>query len=412
MPGRGRKVLQNPNSKIQNSMSSPKKQNNDIEKFFRQHQKEVIEKTEANLSPFATRSEQAYRNKSEPADSRSPFALDRDRILYSGAFRRYSGKTQVIYFASQLDEMLSSRSIHTLSVAQVSRSIGKFLGLNQDLIEAIALSHDLGHSPFGHDGEKYLSEQCKDHDIGEYHHHIQSLHIVDHIAKHGKGLNLTFQVRDGILSHDGEVHDRKLTLQEDKNEQDLTNYIDQRKSGVEVEMLPSTMEGCVVRISDTIAYIGQDIEDAIRIGLIKRSDIPEDLRKNLGSTNGEIIDTLVKDVVYNSIEQPYICFSKEVSDQLYRLKKFNYEYIYHSRLLKKNQMKIENGFKTLFDIFLKDVTGNNHDSRVFKQFLHPKAKRYIEATSPAEKVRDFISGMTDRYFVETLQELVLPHISL
>ena len=393
-------------------MSTFKNQNGKIKNFLRLHQKAVIKKTEANLSPFATRSEKAYRNKSEPADPRSPFALDRDRILYSGAFRRYSGKTQVIYFASQLDEMLSSRSIHTLSVAQVSRTIGKFLGLNEDLIEAVALSHDLGHSPFGHDGEKYLSGLCKDHGIGEYHHHIQSLHIVDHIAKHGKGLNLTFQVRDGILSHDGEVHDQKLTLQQDKNEQDLRNYIHQRKSGIEVEMLPATMEGCVVRISDTIAYIGQDIEDAIRIGLIKRTDIPENLRKNLGSTNGEIIDTLVKDVVFNSIDQPYICFSKEVSDQLYRLKKFNYEYIYHSTRLKKNQMKIESGFKTLFDIFLKDVTENNRDSRIFRHFLSSKAKKYLEATNHAEKVRDFISGMTDRYFVEALQELVLPHISL
>jgi dGTPase len=393
-------------------LNTPKKQNSKIEKFFRQHQIAVIEKTESNLSPFATRSEQAFRNRHETGDPRSPFALDRDRILYSGAFRRYSGKTQVIYFASQLDEMLSSRSIHTLSVAQVSRTIGKFLGLNQDLIEAIALSHDLGHSPFGHDGEKYLSDQCKDHEIGEYHHHIQSLHIVDYIAKHGKGLNLTFQVRDGILSHDGEVHNQKLTLQKDKTEQDLIKYIDRRKSGVEIEMMPSTMEGCAVRISDTIAYIGQDIEDAIRIGLIKRSDIPEDLRKNLGSTNGEIINTLVKDVVYNSVDQPYICFSKEVSDLLYRLKNFNYEYIYHSKFLKKNQIKIENGFKTLFDIFLKDVNQNKRDSRIFKQFLYPKAKRYLESTNPAEKVRDFVSGMTDRYFVEALQDLVLPHISL
>jgi dGTPase len=176
--------------------------------------------------------------------------------------------------------------------------------------------------------------------------------------------------------------------------------------------MPSTLEGCVVRISDTIAYIGQDIEDAIRIGLIKRSDIPPDLRKNLGSTNGEIIDTLVKDVVYHSIDQSYICFSEKVSDQLLRLKKFNYQYIYHSKLLKKNQMKIEQGFKALFGIFLKDVEENNAESRIFKHFLNPKAEGYLELTSPAEKVRDFISGMTDRYFVEALQDTMLPHISL
>ena len=212
-------------------MSSAKKPKDRIEDFFRKHQKAFIEKTEANLSRFATRSEQATRSKPEPSDPRSPFALDRDRILYSGAFRRYSGKTQVIYFASQLDEMLSSRSIHTLSVAQVSRTIGKFLGLNQDLIEAIALSHDLGHSPFGHDGEKFLSKLCQAHGIGEYHHHIQSLHIVDQVAKHGRGLNLTFQVRDGILSHDGEVHDQILRPKSKKTERDLVQYIQKKKHG-------------------------------------------------------------------------------------------------------------------------------------------------------------------------------------
>ncbi len=393
-------------------MSSAKKSKTRIEDFFRKHQKAFIEKTEANLSRFATRSEQARRNNPEPSDPRSPFALDRDRILYSGAFRRYSGKTQVIYFASQLDEMLSSRSIHTLSVAQVSRTIGKFLGLNQDLIEAIALSHDLGHSPFGHDGEKFLSKLCQAHGIGEYHHHIQSLHIVDRIAKHGKGLNLTFQVRDGILSHDGEVHNQILRPNRKKTEQDLSQYIQKRKQGKDIEMMPSTLEGCVVRISDTIAYIGQDIEDAIRIGLIRRSDIPQDLRKNLGSTNGEIIDTLVKDVVYNSLDKPHICFSTEVSDQLFRLKKFNYQQIYRSKHLKKNQIKVESGFRILFGTFLKDVGKNNKDSRIYRHFLKSKDKAYIEITSDSEKIRDFIAGMTDRYFVEAMQELVIPHISL
>ena len=393
-------------------MGSVNKQKRQIEHFFRKHQKAFIEKNEANLSPYATRSEQATRRKSEPSDPRSPFALDRDRILYSGAFRRYSGKTQVIYFASQLDEMLSSRSIHTLSVAQVSRTLGKFLGLNQDLIEAIALSHDLGHSPFGHDGEKYLSKLCQAHGIGEYHHHIQSLHIVDQIAKHGKGLNLTFQVRDGILSHDGEVHNQILKPKHKKTEQDLVRYIQKRKRGQDLEMMPLTLEGCAVRISDTIAYIGQDIEDAIRISLIKRSDIPLDIRKSLGSTNGEIIDTLVKDVIYNSIDKPYICFSPEISDQLFRLKKFNYKYIYRSKHLKKNQRKIENGFRLLFEIFLSDVEKYNRESRIYHHFLKSKDKTYLELTSPAEKVRDFIAGMTDRYFVEAMQAVVIPHISL
>lgn len=384
----------------------------EIDEFFRNLQKNVIDKTEANLSDYAVRSGDAVRIHLETEDPRSPFALDRDRILYSGAFRRYSGKTQVIYFASQLDEMLSSRSIHTLSVAQVSRTIGRFLGLNQDLIEAIALAHDLGHSPFGHDGEKFLSEVCEKQGIGQYHHHIQSLHIVDHLAKHGRGLNLTFQVRDGILSHDGEVHDQKLQPVPDKTEGDLQQYIQQRKAGKDVEMMPATLEGCVVRISDTIAYIGQDIEDAIRIGLIKREDIPQDIRSELGSTNGEIIDTLVKDVVFNSLDKPFIRFSQEISNLLLRLKKFNYQAIYYSKHLKRDHDKIKRGFNLLFHVFLNDLMTGNKSSRIYKQFLRSKHESYLSFTNNAEKVRDFIGGMTDRYFVEALKDIVIPEVSL
>jgi dGTPase len=380
--------------------------------FFQNLQTELINRTEINLSPYATKSTAATRNLKEVNDARSPFSLDRDRILYSGAFRRYSGKTQVIYFASQLNEMLSSRSIHTLSVSQVARTIGNFLALNEDLIEAIALAHDLGHAPFGHDGEKFLSDLCVANDIGEYHHHIQSLHIVDNIAKDGKGLNLSLQVRDGILSHDGEVHDQILKPVLTKTNDDLIKYIRMRKEGKEIEMMPMTLEGCVVRISDTIAYIGQDIEDAIRIGLIRRSDIPEDLMKSLGSTNGEIIDTLVKDVVYHSINKPYISFGKEVSDQLLRLKDFNYQNIYLNSGLKREDEKIKRGFVILFEIFLNDLKNDKKESKIFKHFLNTKNKQYLDKYNHAGKVRDFIGGMTDRYFVETLKEMVIPHIEL
>ena len=384
----------------------------EMEQFFAEITHKVVEENERMLSPYATRSREAVRRFPEPPDPRSPFALDRDRILYSGAFRRYAGKTQVIYFASLLDEMLTSRIIHTLSVSQVARTIGKFLGLNQELIDAIALSHDLGHSPFGHDGEKFLSRICEAHGIGPYHHHIQSLHIVDHVAKKGRGLNLTIQVRDGILSHDGEVHNQKLVPQRNKTETDLQEYIRLRKSGQYVDMMPMTLEGCVMRISDTIAYIGQDIEDAIRIGLIRRDDIPRELQETLGRTNGEIMDTLIKDVIYNSYGKPYICFSSEISQALLALKKFNYERIYLNKQLKRDHEKIERGFATLFEIFYTDLRNGNKQSRIFRDFLETKDKHYLEVTNDAEKVRDFIGGMTDRYFVEVLQELTIPTMKL
>jgi len=387
-------------------------QKKEVDKFFSEIYNKITHQSENDLSPFATLSKEAIRLHPEPDDPRAPFALDRDRILYSGAFRRYSGKTQVIYFASQLDEMLTSRIIHTLSVAQVARTIGKFLRLNEELIEAIALSHDLGHSPFGHDGEKVLSQICENYGIGQYHHHIQSLHIVDSVAKKGRGLNLTLQVRDGILSHDGEVHNRRLKPNKKKTENELKEYIRTRKSGEYVDMMPMTLEGCVMRISDTVAYIGQDIEDAIRIGIIKRNDIPADLRKQVGSTNGEIMNTLIKDVIFNSYEKGYMSFSKEISRALLKLKEFNYEKIYLNKNLKREYEKIIHGFEILFRLFLKDLKEGKKSSRIYRHFLETKHRDYLENTNNAEKVRDFIAGMTDRYYVEVLQDLTIPKMNL
>jgi dGTPase len=365
------------------------------------------------LSPYATPNEKAIRKFPEEEERfRPPFALDRDRIIYSGAFRRYTGKTQVVYFASVLDEQLTSRSIHTLSVAQVARTIGRLLNLNPDLIEAIALGHDLGHPPFGHDGEKYLSDVSESYDLGQFHHNLQSLRIVDVISKKGTGLNLTFQVREGLLSHDGEVHDQILEPEGDKTETDLDLYIQGRESGREMPIKPMTLEGCVVRITDTIAYIGQDIEDAIRLGLIRREQLPAESTEVLGDNNGRIIETLVKDVVEHSYRKNYVCFSPGVSEALYLLKKFNYSYIYRSDKLKVNHERIYKGFKILFDLFIEDVNKQNNESAIYTDFLYDKSEKYLEETPPALKVRDYISGMTDRYFADILKKMVVPDITL
>ena len=365
------------------------------------------------LSPFATPNDKAIRK--YPDDEtrfRPPFALDRDRIIYSGAFRRYTGKTQVVYFASMLDEQLTSRSIHTLCVAQVARTIGRLLNLNLDLIEAIALGHDLGHPPFGHDGEKYLSEVSESYDLGQFHHNVQSLRIVDVISKKGTGLNLTFQVREGLLSHDGEVHDQKLEPNSEKSEADLIDFVRAKESGEEMQIKPMTLEGCVVRITDTIAYIGQDIEDAIRLGLINRAELPKNSTEVLGNNNGKIIETLVKDVVENSYGENYVCFSPSVSDALYQLKKFNYSYIYKSKNLKVNHERINKGFKILFDQFYDDVNQQRGESTIYRDFLADKSEKYLDGTRPALKVRDYISGMTDRYFADILKKMVVPDITL
>jgi dGTPase len=373
-----------------------------------------VSQTEAQrLSPYATGDSAAVRLFPEKKNSfRPPFALDRDRIIYSGAFRRYTGKTQVVYFASMLDEQLSSRSLHTLSVAQIARTIGRLLRLNLDLIEAIALGHDLGHPPFGHDGEKYLSQVSEKYGLGQFHHNIQSLRVVDFISKKGEGLNLTLQVREGLLSHDGEVHDQKLIPEPQRSETDIRNYIRTREGGQETVLIPMTLEGCVVRFSDTIAYIGQDIEDAIRLGLIKRTALPVECVKVLGENNGAIIESLVQDVVETSFENNYISFSKNVSEALYRLKQFNYEYIYKSNKLKINHERIAKGFEILFAQFLQDLEKENSSSPVYRDFLRKKSKKYLDQTIPTLIVRDYLSGMTDRYFTKVLQDLVIPEISL
>ena len=375
--------------------------------------RDVNEINESGLSKYATRNRDARRQNVEAKENfRPPFALDRDRIIYSAAFRRYTGKTQVVYFASMLDEQLSSRSIHTLSVAQIARTIGRLLCLNVDLIEAIALGHDLGHPPFGHDGETYLSDVSQRYNIGHFHHNIQSLRVVDVISKSGNGLNLTLQVREGLLSHDGEVHDRKIIPDPDCHEEKLLEYISARERGETVNIIPMTLESCVVRMTDTIAYIGQDIEDAIRLGLISREQLPVKATDVLGNENGEIIEILVKDVVEQSYGQNYISYSKKISDALLILKNFNYEYIYRSEKLKVNHQRIAHGFDFLFSHFMEDIKKKRTESPIYRDFLRGKSDAYLNTCSSALQVRDYIAGMTDRYFTYVLQALVVPEISL
>ena len=374
--------------------------------------REIDLREDTLLSPYAVKNSQAYRTgKEKESHYRPPFALDRDRIFYSGAFRRYTGKTQVIYFVSLLDEQLTSRSLHTLSVAQIAKTIGRLLSLNIDLIEAIALGHDLGHPPFGHDGEQFLSKISVKHGIGQFHHNLQSLRVVDIIAKKGNGLNLTFQTRDGILSHNGEVDDQGLEPNPDKKEKDLIEFCRALIDGKNVDMQPATLEGCVVRLTDTIAYIGQDIEDAIRIGLIKRNELPSDATKVLGDSNGQIIENLVNDVVRTSHGKNFIGFSSKIYQALFLLKKYNYQAIYKSPKLKVNHRRIERGFEILFDHFLQVLKEKDKNSEIYSHFLNSKSDTFCRNNPDEIIVRDFLAGMTDRYFTEVLENLIVPQMA-
>ena len=384
---------------------------------------EIYEKanmTVYSLSEYACKDSDAVRKIPDQTKGfRSPYALDRDRILYSGAYRRYHGKTQVFSFTNMIDEEMTNRNLHTTYVSQISRTIGKILGLNLELIEAIALGHDLGHTPFGHEGERSLSKVCKKHGIGEFHHNIESLHIVDHISNKGDGLNLTLQVRDGIISHDGESFSTIIKPDRGKTENDILDYIERKKLSYDIlttlemfenieDMMPLTLEGCVVRISDTIAYIGSDIEDAIRYHFLERDDLPADCVQKLGDTNSKIIDSLVRSVVHSSYGNDYVCFDEETSYYMTKLKKFNYDRIYSDERVKKANPKIDKCMELLFDKYIYDIENENTDSRIFKHFLDNKKEKYIQAFSNAEKVRDFIATMTDRYFNEEVKDFLLP----
>jgi len=378
------------------------------EKYLEEIFYKTMQDEEQHFSPFATKNSDAYRTRLEYKKGlKVPFAIDRDRILYSGAYRRYQGKTQVVYFSNLFDEEMSNRSLHTTYVSQIARSIGKNLHLNIELIEAIALGHDLGHPPFGHDGEEVLNECCLKHNIGRFHHNVESLHIVDNISNGGRGLNLTFQVRDGIISHDGEVHDEKLQPNQGKTEADIQRFIQEMKEK-DTTTLPGTLEGCVVRISDTIAYIGQDIEDAIRLGFLTRDELPKDAVQILGSTNDAIMNSLIASVVVNSYGNDYVTFDKKTSDALYKLKKFNYRKIYTHPKIKEEKQIIQRGMRILFEKYLSDLSNNKKDSKIFHQFLNHKNKEYRSNYSEPEKVRDFIATMTDRYFNQELKDYLIP----
>lgn len=372
-------------------------------------QMEILQKEDSNLSPFAAKNCDAHRKIPIEHPLRGPFARDRDHILYSGSFRRYIGKTQVIYNAASFDEQLANRSIHTLQVSQIARSIGKVLGLNLDLIEAIALGHDLGHSPFGHDGERFLQEIALEHKLSPFFHNIHSLRVVDVLSDANRGMNLTFQVRDGIISHDGEVNEVSVQPVKNKSEEDIQDYIRQKKEGEHALTFPGTLEGCLVRITDSISYIGQDFEDAVRIGLIKKKDMPGKVKKTLGENNSEIINTLVQDIIFQSYGRNEIKYSPSIAQCVFQLKNFNLEVIYENKILKRERGKIREAFFFLFEHFREDIKKGNYNSIVFQEWIwnrgEDRGTKYLSDYSPEEVVIDYLASMTDRYFLNAYTNL-------
>lgn len=317
------------------------------------------------LGSFATFADQTLgRDREEPqCDIRTDFQRDRDRILHCKAFRRLKQKTQV--FLAPEGDHYRTRLTHTLEVAQNARTIARALLLNEDLTEAIALGHDLGHTPFGHAGERALNRITEEY--GGFHHNEQSVRVVERLEKDGKGLNLTKEVRDGILNH-------------------------------QTSLTPMTLEGKIVRLSDKIAYINSDIDDAIRAGIIQEKEIPRALTDILGNTTNERLNTLVHDIVHNSEGKDDICMSPAVERAMFDLRKFLFATVYTNPVAKGEERKVIHMIEQLYEYYI------HRSDRMPEEFQ----MLIQEGESTQRVVCDYIACMSDRFSVNLYKEIMIP----
>ena len=315
------------------------------------------------LSPYASHSTDSKGRvrPEEQCDIRPVFQRDRDRIIHCKAFRRLKDKTQV--FLSPEGDHYRTRLTHTLEVSQNARTIAKALRLNEELVEAIALGHDLGHTPFGHAGERALNRICP---LG-FEHSLQSVRTVDRLEKDGRGLNLTYEVRDGILNHQ--------TIGK-----------------------PHTLEGKIVRFSDKIAYIHHDMDDAVRAGILKESDVPREIRDVIGSTAGDRLDHFIHDIVTSSMEKNDILMSERTHAAMQSMREFMFENVYQNPIAKSEETKAERLMETLYRHFLK------HIDDMPEEFLN-----LLSEGEPKEQVVcDYVGAMTDRFAIATYERIYIP----
>lgn len=314
------------------------------------------------LSPYACRSSETRGRKRpmEPCTIRTDFQRDRDRIIHCKSFRRLKYKTQV--FLSPSGDHYRTRLTHTLEVSQIARTIARALRLNEDLTEAIALGHDLGHTPFGHSGEAVLARLLK----GGFEHNEQSLRVVEKLENDGKGLNLTYEVRDGIRNH--------------------------KKCGT-----PCTLEGEVVSLSDRIAYINHDIDDAVRAGVLTDAMLPADCLEELGATHGRRLDTMVLDVVHTSLGQEHVRMSERIGALTDKLRDFMFETVYFNKVAKAEENKAAHLVEVLYNYYLERP-----------ELLPDEFLMHLKSDGAARVTADFIAGMTDRYAIADYERLFVP----
>ena len=306
--------------------------------------REQLKKRQNLLSEYACHDDEAIRFKPFKEDYRPPFWHDIDRIIYNLSYSRYSDKTQVFSFKD--NDHISKRMTHVQLVSKVARTLGRMLNLNEDLIEAAALGHDIGHTPLGHLGEKILNDISM-RELNEYFkHNVQGVRTYMEIDRDGLGSNLTLQVLDAVLCHNGEMVSGEYYPKKKSKEDFIKEYNESyRDKSISKKLIPMTLEGCVVRISDIIAYIGRDIEDAIMIGAFSRDQIPENIKRVLGDNNSDIIANINDDIINNSYGKPYIKMSDDVYRAIVELKKFNYENIYSKANTKEQIKEYEKKFR-------------------------------------------------------------------
>ena len=317
----------------------------------------------ATLSPFATKSVETKGRirLEEPCNLRTDFQRDRDRILHCKSFRRLAHKTQV--FISPEGDHYRTRLTHTLEVAQIARTLARALNLNEDLTEAIALGHDLGHTPFGHTGEHVLQQLTS----GEFSHNKHSLRVVEVLENNGQGLNLTFEVRDGILNHP--------------------------TSG-----MPSTLEGKVVQLSDKIAYINHDIDDALRGKVLSGEELPSACIEVLGGTSDERLNRIIQDIVSESDMKKDIIMSPAIKEAFYNMREFLFKHVYVGSVAKNQEGKAQRVVSELYQYYM------NH----LEELPEGNRERLGLGDSERQIVCDYIAGMTDRYAINAYRELFFP----
>lgn len=371
----------------------PSKEEKNISLNIR-HYRDLAEAKEREvLFAKAAFSKDHHRFFGSESDHRLPYKRDVDRIIHSKAYARYADKTQVVYLVD--NDHITHRSLHVQLVSGFSRGIAEILRLNLDLVEAIALGHDVGHPPFGHEGEGYLSALC-----GGFAHPLQSCRLLSEIEP----LNLGLTVYDGFLCHDGGMQERVLSPKWNKTWEDHFKEREAKRQNPDLNIAPMSLEGCLVKLCDTMSYVGRDIEDAISLGILTRDQVPKTL---LGTSNREILSVLAQNIIEESYGKEYISLSDEAFEAIKSLRAFNFKHIYTHPKLKVESQKIERSYRILFETLLKDAE-NGKNSYVWQNFAYNKPAAYVESTTNKQKVIDFIAGMTDGYFVKTLEKLLIP----